>query len=180
MRVLLRLLAPLIGLGLAAVGLLLAIEVVAAWLRPPADRGLLVPWPQWRATLEQLTWAQRPVPEIAIGVAAVGLLLILLGLLARRADIALDAPTEEITVTTSPRVLARMVGRRVRAADGVAAATVTASRRRVTVTAEGWADPDLQLRATVEARVDELLDELPLAHRPTVSVRLTERSEGVR
>jgi hypothetical protein len=175
MRVLLRLLAPLMGLGLAAAGLLLAIEVVAAWLRPPAERGLLVPWPQWRATLEQLSWAERPVPEIAMGVAAVGLLLILLGLLARRADIALDAPTAEITVTTSPRVLARMVGRRVRAADGVAAATVTASRRRVAVSAEGWADPDPQLRATVQARVDELLDELPLTHRPTVSVRLTER-----
>jgi hypothetical protein len=175
MRVLLRLLAPLIGLGLAAAGLLLAIEVVAAWLRPPADQGLLVPWPQWRATLEQLSWAERPVPEIAIGVAAAGLLLVLIGVLARRADIRLDAPTEEITANTSPRVLARLVGRRVRAAEGVAAATVTASRRRVTVTADGWADPDSQLRTTVQARVDELLDDLPLAHRPSVSVRLTER-----
>ena len=40
MRVLLRLLAPLLGLGLAAVGLLLVIEVVAAWVRPAAGRGL--------------------------------------------------------------------------------------------------------------------------------------------
>ena len=175
MRVLLRLLAPLLGLGLAAAGLLLAIEVVAAWVRPPADRGLLVPWPQWRAVLEQLTWAQRPVPEVAVAVAAAGLLLVLLGLLARRSDIALDPPTEEMTVTTSPRVLARLIGRGVRAADGVAAATVTASRRRVAVTAEGWTDSDPQLQATVEARVEELLDELPLAHRPKVVVRLAER-----
>ena len=38
MRVLLRLLAPLLGLALAAAGLLLAIEVVAAWVRPPAEQ----------------------------------------------------------------------------------------------------------------------------------------------
>ena len=60
MRVLLRLLAPLLGLGLAAVGLLLVIEVVAAWVRPAAGRGLLVPWPQWRAALESLSWARAP------------------------------------------------------------------------------------------------------------------------
>ena len=177
MRVVLRLLAPVLGLALAAAGLLLAIEVVAAWVRPDGGGGLLVPWPRWRATLEDHTWSDQPLPAIAIGVAVVGLLLLLLGLFARRADIALRAPTPEMSVTTSPRVLARLVGRRVRATDDVASAAVTASRRRIRVTAQGWSDPDPQLRPVIENRVVELLDELPLQHRPRVAVHVPVRRE---
>ncbi len=178
MRVLLRILAPLLGLALAAAGVLFVIEVVAAWVRPDATAGLLVPWPDWRATLENLTWADAPVPGIAIGVAAVGVALVLLGLAARRSDIHLDAPGG-IAVTTAPRVLARLVGTRIRATDDVAGAAVTASARKVSVTAQAWGDATPELRGTVRSRVDELLDELPLRRRPRVGVSLQER-EGPR
>ena len=68
MRVLLRLLAPLLGLGLAAAGLLLVIEVVAAWVRsPPTTRAAGAVAASGAATLESLTWAERPVPAIAVG-----------------------------------------------------------------------------------------------------------------
>lgn len=175
MRVLLRILAPLLGLALAAAGVLFVIEVVAAWVRPDATVGLVVPWPDWRATLENLTWADNPVPTIAITVAVVGLLLVMLGLTARRSDVHLDAPSPEIAVTTAPRVLARLVGTRVRATDDVAAATVTASARKVTVSAQSWNDSTPELRGTVASRVDDLLAELPLRRRPRVSVSLQER-----
>lgn len=175
MRVLLRVLAPLLGLALATAGVLLVIEVVAAWVRPTATTGLLVPWPDWRATVEDLTWTDNPVPGIAIGVAAVGLLLILLGLLARRSDIVLDAPTPEMAVTTSPRVLARIVGRKVRATDDVSAASVTASRRKVAVSAQGWGEAGPALKAAVAAGVDDLLDGLPLHRRPRVTISVQER-----
>jgi Family of unknown function (DUF6286) len=174
MRAALRVLAPLLGLGLAVVGVLLVIEVVAAWLQPPVD-GVIVPWPAWRSVLETMSWQDDPVPLIAIGVGVVGLVLLLIGLLARRSDVVLAAPAEEMTVTTSPRVLARLVGRRVRAGEDVASAAVTASRRRVAVTAQGWADPDPQLQESVAAGVEELLDELPLQQRPRVTVRVVER-----
>jgi Family of unknown function (DUF6286) len=173
-RVLLRILAPLLGLALAAAGVLFVIEVVAAWVRPDATSGLLVPWPDWRATIENLTWADNPVPGIAIGVAVLGLLLVLLGLSARRSDVHLDAPGQ-MAVTTAPRVLARLVGTRVRATDDVAGASVTASARKVSVTAQAWADATPELRGTVRSRVDELLGELPLRHRPRVAVSLQER-----
>ncbi len=178
MRVLLRVLAPLLGVGLAAVGVLTVIEVVAAWVRPVSGRGLLVPWVSWRTTLEQLTWQDNPVRYGAIGVGVVGLLLLLLGLVARRHDVLLSAPSPEITVTTSPRVLARIVGRRVRSTDDVAAASVSASARKLAVRAEGWSsdaasNPDLS--RAVRARVDELLDELPLARRPRVAVSVRGR-----
>jgi hypothetical protein len=174
-RVVLRVLAPLLGLAVALVGVLVVLEVVAAWVRPDEGDGLVVPWPDWYATLGQLTWTDAPVPGIAIGTAVLGLLLVLVGLLARRPDIAVDGPAPGITVTTSPRVLARLVGRRVRAADDVAAASVTASRRRVSVAAQAWLDAGPEFADSVHARVENLLDEVPLRRRPRVTVTVQDR-----
>lgn len=178
MRAVLRVLTPLLGLGLAVAGVLLVIEVVAAWLQPPVD-GVIVPWPAWRSVLETLTWRDDPVPVIAIGVGVVGLVLGLVGLLARRSDVRMDGPDDAITVTTSARVLAQLVGRRVRAGEDVAGASVTASRRHVSVSAQARGQADPGLRASVADRVDELLDELPLRRRPGVSVHVSER-KGLR
>jgi Family of unknown function (DUF6286) len=177
MRLLLRVLAPLFGLALAACGVLLVIEVVVAWVRTPATVGVVVPWPEWQEALRETTWATPPVLGIAVGVAAVGLVLVLVGLLARRSDVRLVAPGEAMTVTTAPRVLARLVGTRVRADDDVAAASVTVSARRVAVTATAWDDPG-GLRDSVVERVGQLLDELPLARRPRVAVSVVERGEA--
>jgi Family of unknown function (DUF6286) len=174
-RVLLRVLAPLLGLAVALVGVLVLLEVVAASVRPGGTRGLVVPWPDWYAALTRTAWTDAPVPGIAIGVGVLGLLLVLVGLLARRHDIAVDGPAPEITVTTSPRVLARLVGRRVRTADDVAAASVTASRRRVAVAAQAWNDAAPELADSVRARVESLLDEIPLHRRPRVTVTVQDR-----
>lgn len=171
MRVLLRVLAPLLSLVVAALGALVVIEVVAAWVNP-ASTGLLVPWPSWRQPLESTLWSAGPVFWIAIGVGIVGLILLLVGLLARRHDITLRSPSEGITVTTAPRVLARLVGRRVRAADSVAGATVTASARKVTVRAQ-TRNAGGDARSDVRSRVDEVLGELPLTRNPRVSVSTT-------
>ena len=151
MRVLLRVLAPLLGITLAVVGALVALEVTTVWVQPGRARGLLVPWPDWRRTLETVTWSQPPVAAVAIGVAVAGLLLMLIGL------------------------LARLVGRRVRATDDIAAASVTASRRRVAVKAEAWSDAGPELREKVRERVEELLNDMPLRTRPRVIVSLQER-----
>jgi hypothetical protein len=174
-RMLLRVLAPLLGITLATVGALVVLEVSAAWVRPGRPSGLIIPWPDWRATVETVTWAQRPVAWVAIGVAALGLLLVLVGLLARRTDITFDGPVPEITAITTPRVLARLVGRRVRADDDVAGASVTTSRRQVAVTAEAWNDAEPELREAVRARVEEMVGELPLQRRPRVLVSVRQR-----
>jgi hypothetical protein len=178
MRALLRVLAPLLGIAVAAAGVLVVIEVVAAWVLPGTARGLLVPWPDWVATLAGLSWNQSPVPGIAIGVGVAGLLLIIVGLAARRAEVRLEAPPVDMTVTTSPRVLARLVGTRVRASDDVLSASVTASARRVAVTALVWHDAPPDLREVIVGRVQVLLDELPLRRRPRVAVSVR-KQEGV-
>jgi hypothetical protein len=176
---LLRVLAPLLGLVLATVGVLVVIEVVAAWVLPGDEGGLLVPWPDWGNTLAGLSWSENVVRGVAIGVGVVGLLMLLVALTARRADVRLDAPSDDMTVTTSPRVLARLVGARVRASDDVLSASVTASARRVAVTARAWNDAPEELRETIIGRVQELLAELPLRRAPRVAVSVQER-EGVR
>jgi hypothetical protein len=178
MRVVLRVVAPLLGILLAAVGVLVVIEVVAAWALPGSEGGLLVPWPAWGAVLADLTWDESLVRNVAIGVGVVGLLLVIVGLAARRADVRLVAPSAEMTVTTSPRVLARLVGTRVRACEDVLSASVTASARRVAVAACPWPDAPDDLRETVVGRVEELLDELPLRRRPRVAVSMQDREDG--
>jgi hypothetical protein len=178
-RAVLRVLAPLLGIVLATVGVLVVIEVVAAWVLPGDEGGLLVPWPDWGNTLAGLSWSDDVVRGVAIGVGVVGLLVLLVGLTARRADVRLEAPSADMTVTTSPRVLARLVGARVRASDDVLSASVTASARRVAVTARAWNDAPEELRETILERVRELLAELPLRRTPRVAVSVQER-EGVR
>jgi len=179
-RVLLRTLSPLLGLALAAVGVLFVVEVVAAWVRPNATSGLVVPWQAWQAALGDLTWADGPVRVVSICVGVLGLLLLLVALLARRHDVALTSPTPAMTVATTPRVLARIVGRHVRESDDVAAATVSASARKVVVRAEGWPESDGGLgglRSDVRARTTELLETLPLARTPRLAVTTRGRKD---
>ncbi|MEJ2870548.1 DUF6286 domain-containing protein [Actinomycetospora sp. OC33-EN08] len=168
MRFLLRLLSPLIALVVAAVGVVTTIEVVTAWLAPSSSP-LIVPWPTWRAGLEGLTWSSATVRTIAIVIGVVGLLVLLVGLVARRHDVELTDPVPEVTVTTSPRSLARAVGHEVRSHADVVSASVVASQKKVVVKAGTLDAPDA-VRGAVRERVDEVLARLPLAHRPRVSV----------
>jgi hypothetical protein len=97
---------------------------------------------------------------------------------ARRHDVYLADPVPEVTVTTSPRSLARAVGHEVRSHDDVVSASVVASARKITVKA-ATLDPAADVRETVRARVDECLIRLPLALRPRVSVQVT-TTKGVK
>jgi hypothetical protein len=178
MRALLRVLAPLLGIAVAAAGVLVVIEVVSAWVLPERNGGVLVPWSDWLATLARLSWIQSPVPGVAIGVGVAGLLLIIVGLAARRNEVRLEAPKADMTVTMPPRVLARLVGTRVRESGDILSASVTASARRVAVTALAWHDAPRDLREVIVGRVRELLDELPLRRRPRVAVSVR-KQEGV-
>ncbi len=177
MRLLLRILSPLLGLVVAAAGLALAVETVVGWLAP-ASSPLVVPWPAWRAAIEGLTWQSGAVRALAIGVAVVGLLIVLLALVARRHDVYLADPVPEVTVTTSPRSLARAVGHEVRSHDDVVSASVVASHKKITVKA-ATLDPAAAVKSSVRARVDELLGRLPLTRRPRVSVSVS-TTKGVK
>jgi hypothetical protein len=167
-RVLLRILSPLLGLAVAAVGFVIAAEVVVSWVAPSSSP-LLVPWPSWQTAIADLTWSSGAARAVAIGVAVVGLLVLLVGLVARRHDVLLADPVPEVTVTTSPRSLARAVGHEVRSHDDVVSASVVASQKKITVHAATLDAPD-DVRGSVREHVDEFLGRLPLARRPKVRV----------
>jgi hypothetical protein len=164
-----RLLSTLLALAVAAGGLLLAVEVGWAWWRP-GDSPLLVPWPPWRDRLAELGWDSSVVRLAAGIVAAAGLVLLLMSLSARRRDVRLHDPVSEVSVTTSPRSLARLVGHRVRAQDNVTGASVTASAKKIRVRASTRLEEENQIRPRLLEAVSSLLDEVPLLKRPKVSV----------
>lgn len=179
MRVLLRVLAPLLSLAVAALGALLVVEVVAAWLNPASGAGLLVPWRDWRASARTTLWTATPVLWIAVAAIVLGAVLLLVGLLARRHDVALTSPSPGLTVATAPRVLARLVGSRVRALDPVTSASVTASGRAVVVRVGGRGDTGA-LRDEATTAASGVLDALPLVRRPRLGVRAVPDRPGTR
>ncbi|ATY16290.1 hypothetical protein CU254_11210 [Amycolatopsis sp. AA4] len=169
MRVLVRLLSTLLGLAVAAGGALLALEVGWSWWQP--DKApLLVPWPRWKAAIAELDWTSTPV-RITAGIALLaGLVLLLLALGAGDRAVRMTDPADGITVNTSPRALARLIGLAVRAEDNVRGASVTASSRRVRVRATSRLETEEQLRPRLLETVAGVLDDLPLQRRPKVSV----------
>ncbi|RJQ81751.1 hypothetical protein D5S17_04045 [Pseudonocardiaceae bacterium YIM PH 21723] len=149
-----RLTAALLGLLTAAAGVAL---IAVALLHPHAPR-------------LTLTWHDPRVHLAAAGAVALGLFLLLIVLAGGRRDIPLHSPADPITVTMSPRSLARAVGVRVRAADGVTAATVTASARRIRVRATSGLYSEQQLRPRLAVLAEDVVAELPLLRVPEVSV----------
>jgi hypothetical protein len=171
MRILLRVLSPLLGLAVAALGLFVALEVTWARVRP-TDVPLVLPWPARQATLQGWTWTSTPVRLIATGLVVTGLLLLVVALRAGRRAVRLIDPRPDITVTTSPQSLARLVGHRVRELDHVAFASVTATPRKVSVRAASR-QPAAAATPHITDAVHALLSELPLVRVPQVSVAVS-------
>ncbi|RKT53495.1 DUF6286 domain-containing protein [Saccharothrix australiensis] len=161
MRVLLRLLSPFLGLAVAGAGGLLVAEVAWRW----AGRGRLLPW--WPTGL---TWTDERVRTAALLTAVAGLLLLVLAMAARRKDVRLHAPADGVVVTTTPTALARVVGHRVRAVEGVSGASVTASRRRVRVRATSRRHDEAALRPRLLDAARAVVRDLPMPSPPKVSV----------
>ena len=169
MRVLLRLLSPLLGLALAATGALTTLE--AGWALARPDSGpLVVPWTGWRDRIAAYSWSDPPVLIIGVVLVLLALLLLWLAGSARRHDVRLTDPTDDVSVVTSPRSLARLVGHRVRSEDGVRSASVTARSRKVRVRATSVLSTEAQLRPVLTSVVTDLLGALPLERKPRVQV----------
>lgn len=168
-RLLVRLLAALLAMAVAGAGALLALEVAWQWIRP-VDAPLVVPWPAWRDQLAQFTWASTPVLIGAVVVALIGSLVLLTSLVSRPPTVRLRNPVEQVSVSTSPGSLARLIGQHVREQENVTGARVTANRRRVRVRARSRLESDHQLRPRLHESVAELLEQLPLTKRPKLSV----------
>ncbi|MCE6999886.1 DUF6286 domain-containing protein [Saccharothrix sp. S26] len=158
MRILLRVLSPVLGVALAAAGALLAAVVVRHW----SGRG----WPV------RADWSSvdRPVLLVGACLAVGGLFLLVVASRAGARQVPLDDPADGVRVVTTPTSLARVVGHRVRAEDGVLDASVTASRRRVRVRATSRLHDEATLRPRLLEVAEAAVADLPMPVRPKVSV----------
>lgn len=177
MRMLVRLIVLVAGVVVAAAGALLVVETVWAWAGP-GGAGLLVPWQELPAALGTVSWSGSPVLIAAVVAIALGALLLLVVVLAARKEIRLHDPAPEVTVTTDPRSLARLVGHHVRGQEDVAAASVTATRRSVRVKATGRFSSVGDLRSRLSESTERTVRELPLRTAPRVSVSVAPSKES--
>ena len=175
MRGLVRLIVAVAGLVVAAFGVLLVVEVAAAWLSPASE--VPVPWTRTRSALSSISWGQLPVRIAAVLAVVVGLVLVVVSALAGRRDIRLQDPSPEVTVTTDPRSVARLVGHQVREDGAVSVASVTATRRRVRVKAVSRFSTLDDLRPRLTESAEHTLRELPLRSDPRVSVSASAAKE---
>ena len=157
MRVLLRVLSPLLGLALAAGGVLVVVAVAWHW------SGRRITPPDW-------SWVDRPVLLIGACLVVGGLFLLVLASRSGVGQVALDDPADGVRVVTTPTSLARVVGHRVRAEDGVLDASVSASRRKVRVRATSRLHDEATLRPRLLDVARAAVEELPMPVRPKVSV----------
>jgi hypothetical protein len=173
MRYVNRVVVVLLALALAAAGVLTAIEVGLATLgRPP----LLLPREQVTNLLQRSRWADAPVTLVLLGVAVLGLVLLVGQLVPRRTRLLPIAdPTPGVTAATTRRSLERALRRAATGADGITAASVTATARRVRVRAVTGLRDTTGVHAGVVTAVNEQLDGIGLARRPALSVSLRQK-----
>jgi hypothetical protein len=169
MRLLTRLVAALLGLVLAAAGVLLAVECGWALTRP-SDDGLIIAPGTIVSSLGAITWQATPVRLIAGGLVVLGLVLLILTIRSGNKDVRLHDPAPEVTVTTDSRSLARLVGHQIREQDGVAGATVTAGGKRVKVRATPRYAESGDLRGRLTETAEHAVHDLPLRSSPKVLV----------
>lgn len=169
MRFLVRLLSVLCGLAVAAAGSALLIGVTWTWLLP-GDSSLRPILDRLRSVVAERAWSSTPVLLTAALALAVGLLLLVVAVSAGRKDITLHSPAPGVTVTTSPRSLARLVGHRVRAADGVSTAVVTASTKAVRIKAGTRLTSASSLQPALHELATGTVGDLPMDRTPRVSV----------
>jgi hypothetical protein len=170
MRYVNRVVMILLALALMAAGVLAAVEVgLAALSRPP----LVVQREHVTEVLQRSRWADVPVRGVLLAVAVVGLVLLVAQLVPRRTRLLpITDPTPGVTTATTRRSLERALRRAATGADGIVAASVTASRRRVKVRAVTGLRDVTGLRTGLVAAVTEQLDGIGLARRPALSVSL--------
>ena len=160
-----RLVLAVAALAVAAVGVLVCVEVVAAWT---TDSFVVLP-ADWPDQLRSTDWSEPLPTTIAAGIAAVGAVLLLVAIW----------PRPPLTVAAAPpgmrierHALERSIGRELDRVDGVSAARVRAGVRRVRVRVDTTRRlaPDA-VRVAAERVVADIVERHGLALRPSVSLR---------
>lgn len=179
MNVVNRIVAALLALVLLLGGLLAAVEIVLAQLDRPA---WLVPHEQWSSWLTGQTWDADLVRAVLAGLAALGLLLLVVALRRGRPGMLPLSEREQgtpsgVRVFASRRGVERTLASAARRVNGVRSAGARLARRRARVQAGTAMRSPGTLKDDVGAAVGERLTELGLGTRirPHVTISQEKR-----
>lgn len=171
MRIITRLLGALLGLVLLVGGLLLALEVGLTAARGSAQ---VVPYDTWLRWGRSHAWNSTPVLWTGLGMLLAGVLFLVLTL-RRRAPLAVPGESREgMDVSFARKPLEKAVSRLAERSAGVEGVRVHLGRSKASVRGSSLASDLSATGKALEASLSEGLDHLPLAHTPTVDVRLKE------
>lgn len=170
-----RLLALIVGLAVMVLAVVVIVEVVAKLV---GAGPVLVDWPAAYAWAQRTAWSDTAVMGVSLGLAVVGLALVVLELWPSRVRrLAVDSPDPATDAAITRRALAQDVTAAVNQVDGVTSERVTVGRRRITVrAAAGNAATDpVALRDTVTSSVRDRLDRLHLRRPQQLAVNVSRR-----
>ncbi|MDP8992854.1 MAG: DUF6286 domain-containing protein [Actinomycetota bacterium] len=176
MRILGRLVALAVSLGLVVGGALVAVEIVVAEL---GAGPWVIPYDRWYLSARKNAWSSASARTLFLAMAGAGLVLLVLQVVKRRPrSLPLEAGGAQHTAAVRRRGLERSLVRAVTRVDGVATAKARVSEKRARVTASSnrRLPGDLEQRVTEAAR--QRLAAMKLARPPEVAVRLQHRGDG--
>lgn len=174
MRFVNRLLAALVALALAVVGVLVVIEVIAERL---GNRFVVVDWPRIYRWGERTSLTQGSVRVACIVMAVAGLALVL-AQLKRRRPARLAVASDQVDAAYTRRGVAAAIGHAVDAVDGIDHASVKVGRRRIRIRARtsGRLSYTAQsLQGPVEQAARSRLSDLELDQEPRLQVQVANR-----
>ena len=180
MRIVNRLLAGVVALGLLAAGLLTAVEVVTGAAR---GRPFVVPWDDWYDDARRHAWSTREARTVLLVLLGAGLAFLALQLVRRGPQsVPRSAPegASTATVEVNTRSLERALTRRLTSMDGVERASVSVSHRKVSVGVRTARRDPAGLGASVRQVVEDRLRSLGLARPTEVAVRVRRTREAER
>ncbi len=170
-----RILAALLALTLFLASILIIVEVIADHLN---GQPALVNWHSSYDWLGQHTWGSGSVRVACIGIALVGVILLVAELKPHRPSrLAVDSDDTDAAYTR--RGVAASVRRAVLDVEGISHAHVKVGRRRIQVDARTRAQQTShaeELKGPVTAATTDRLADLELISTPKVSVHIVSRS----
>lgn len=177
MRVFDRVVAVIVGLALLGLGVLITAEVI--WSEGMGRSGhLVLPYESSSRYLHQHVWSSTPIRAITAGVAAVGLILLLLELKRRRPGVlTMAGSTAGVMTGISRRSLGRALTRVATSVPGIAEAKARVSRRRASIRARTRLRDPGDLEQQLGRELAESLDSLQLTRPPRLRVRLSHRED---
>jgi len=176
MRILNKLLAAVVSLGLIAGGLLVAIEVIFAEL---GRSSWVIPYEDWYRAGQSHAWSSPIVRNVGIALCAIGVVLLLLQLVKHAPEVVSleDQKGQHGQAVVRRRSLERCLERAAHTVDGISRARVRVRRNSVRVRARTNRRNPGDLKAHATVAVSERIGTTNLARAPRIAVALRHREE---